>query len=181
MSRRKITTKGLLRFLADYVGDFLEVPYRVYRHRRAELPYRDLEDYFPSTIKQAADRLQRRGLVEKIETAEGTVIKMTDRGKKEVLKFKLEELEPKTGKWDGKWRIVFFDIAELNRHKRDILRKYLKQLGMERLQGSVFISPYDVGAEVKFLREVLDVPHGVKWGVLEWVENEEELKEMFEV
>ncbi|KKU57436.1 MAG: hypothetical protein UX80_C0016G0023, partial [Candidatus Amesbacteria bacterium GW2011_GWA2_47_11b] len=42
-------------------------------------------------------------------------------------------------------------------------------------------SPYDVFDQVKYLREVLGVPHGVKLAELDWIENEKELKEIFEI
>lgn len=76
---------------------------------------------------------------------------------------------------------MFFDVAEPDKGKRDLLRGYLTKLGMKRMQESVFVSPFDVANEIKYLREVLEIPHGVKMGVLEWVENAEELKEIFEL
>jgi phenylacetic acid degradation operon negative regulatory protein len=48
------------------------------------------------------------------------------------------------GKWDGKWRILIFDIEEANRAVRNTLRYQIKELGFGYLQKSVWISPYDV-------------------------------------
>ena len=72
-----------------------------------------------------------------------------------------------------------FDISEIDKNKRDRLRVYLKKLGLKQMQESVWVGPYDVGDEVRYLREVLEVPHGVKLGLLKEVENERELKEWF--
>ena len=55
----------------------------------------------------------------------------------------------------------------------------MKKLGLKQMQESVWVGPYDVGDEVRYLREVLEVPHGVKLGLLKEVENERELKEWF--
>ena len=44
--------------------------------------------------------------------------------------------------WDGKWRLVLFDIPEKNRLFRDILRGHLQTLKFLKLQYSVFISPH---------------------------------------
>lgn len=152
-----------------------------YRWLHGDAPIKGVDDYFPSVVKQAADKLERRGLV-KIEKNETEwVIKIVDKGRTQILKYKLEDLKPKFGKWDGKWRLVFFDVAEPDKGKRDLLRGYLTKLGMKRMQESVFVSPFDVANEIKYLREVLEIPHGVKMGVLEWVENAEELKEIFEL
>ena len=179
--KRRITVRGLLELAGD-VGAFVlplskMAPYR-WKYVR---PIKDLDDYFPSVVKQAADRLERRGLV-KIEKSEsGWMVKIADKGRTQILKYKLEELKPKSGKWDGKWRLVFFDVAEPDKRKRDLLRMYLTKLGMKRMQESVFVSPFDVTDEIKYLREVLEIPHGVKMGVLESIENAEELKEIFEL
>ncbi len=47
------------------------------------------------------------------------------------------------------------------------------------MQRSVWVSPYDVFDEVKYMREVLDIPHGVKLGLLKEIENEEDLRVWF--
>ncbi len=180
--KRRITVRGLLRLAGD-VGEFVLPLSKMapYRWLHGEKPIKDLDDYFPSVVKLAADRLERRGLV-KIEKSETEwVVRVVDKGKTQVLKYKLEELKPKLGEWDGKWRLVFFDVAEPDKRKRDLLRIYLTKLGMKRMQESVFVSPFDVADEIKYLREVLEIPHGVKMGVLEWIENGEELKEIFEL
>lgn len=140
-----------------------------------------LEDYFPSHVERAVAGLLRKGWVERKETPRGMVVQITKEGKKQILCFDLEKLQPKTGKWDGKWRIVFFDIAELSHAKRDRLRRYLKQMALYCMQESVYVTPYDCEKEVMYLREVLGVPHGVKMGVLESLENSDDLKKIFKL
>ena len=46
--------------------------------------------------------------------------------------------------WDGKWRIVMFDIPEVARGLRNNLRDFLKQNDFVKLQDSVFVSPYSL-------------------------------------
>jgi len=46
--------------------------------------------------------------------------------------------------WDGNWYIVIFDIPERMRRKRNILRDKLKTLGFRKLQGSVWVSPFNL-------------------------------------
>jgi phenylacetic acid degradation operon negative regulatory protein len=168
--------------MLEYVADGAEVMFPLTRKGAAEMKYKNLpevEEYFPSVVKQVANKLLRQGFVEKRETAEGLVVRITEKGKTKVLKYQLDKLAPVKTRWDGVWRLVFFDIAEMERGRRDRLRKALRQLGMEQMQESVFVSPYDVFDQVKFLREVLDVPHGVKLAKVAWLENEEDLKEIF--
>ena len=43
--------------------------------------------------------------------------------------------------WDGRWRLVLFDLPESHRHKRNQLRRYLRSRGFGYLQNSVWITP----------------------------------------
>lgn len=178
--KRRINQKQLLRYL-DKVREFV-LPLSKqegYRALRRGLPELDL--YFPFSLERTANQLERRGFVEKENTNEGILIRIKDKGKTQILKYSLLNMSPSKGKWDGKWRLVFFDVAEFDRKKRDQFRKYLKQLEMEQFQKSVFISPYNIFDQVRYLREVLNIPNTIKMAQLDWVENEEELIEIFEL
>ncbi|MEK7163907.1 MAG: CRISPR-associated endonuclease Cas2 [Patescibacteria group bacterium] len=180
VAKKRATTKQVLK----YVFDNLQILFPQTKKNLMKLKYSnipDWEDYLPASVYLAADTLKRRGFIEKISTPDGILVKITDQGKKQILKYDLLKLTPPKTKWDGQWRLVFFDIAEIDRKKRDQLRIYLRNLGMEQMQESVFVSPYDVFDQVCYLREVLDVPHGVKLAKLSWIENQDELKQIFDI
>ena len=59
----------------------------------------------------------------------------------------------KPKKWDGHWRIIFFDIKESKKNVRDALRHHLKNLNCYPLQKSVFVTPYPCKEEIDFLCE----------------------------
>lgn len=46
--------------------------------------------------------------------------------------------------WDGKWRMVIFDIEEKQKMAREMIRSKLKELGFGMLQKSVWISPFKI-------------------------------------
>ena len=48
--------------------------------------------------------------------------------------------------WDGRWRIVIFDIPESKRPLRDYLRGILKRLDCKEFQRSMWIHPYRLPA-----------------------------------
>ncbi len=179
--KRRITTEGFLNFFDDVLEVWVPLTRRGVYNRLHYPKIISWEDYFPSEIKRVANRLQRRGVVKVEQIGDELVVKITDQGKKEILKYKWADFKPKSGKWDGLWRMVFFDIAEKQRKSRDELRDFLKMLGMQQMQESVFVCPHDISGEVKYLREILGVPHAVKLAVLKWIENENELKEIFEL
>lgn len=110
-------------------------PKRYKRHNYSHLIWRNL----------------KAGYIEKIVKEEEVYLRLTGEGREKIIRdFPLLAFQKK--KWDGKWRIVLFDIAELNRRKRDMLRGKLKELGFGMFQESVYISPHDFTKDmVEFL------------------------------
>lgn len=178
--RRRVTQKELLRYLGD-VGKIILPLGKSYSYRMLKRGMPNMDFYFPYSISRMANQLERHGYVEKESTKDGVIVKINSFGKKKILKYNLLDLKPPQEKWDGKWRLVFFDVEKIHNTKRDNLRQYLKQIGMEMFQESVFISPYDISSQVQYLREILEIPHTIKIARLDWVENEEELKEIFKL
>ena len=61
---------------------------------------------------------------------------------------------PKPASWDGKWRLIIFDIPESSKDKRNQLRWLIKKNGFTKLQASVFINPYPLNREaVAYLKQ----------------------------
>lgn len=58
--------------------------------------------------------------------------------------------------WDKKLRLVIFDIKEIDKDKRNFLRRFLKQLGFIMIQKSLWLSPFNQFPILKkWLRENL--------------------------
>lgn len=98
-----------------------------------------------SELSQAIKRLRERGLVTKnIINTDQIVLKLTDLGK-EALGIEVEE------EWDGKWRIVIFDIPEQKRIIRNLFRRRLKTWGFRKWQQSVWITQRNVTQKLRLL------------------------------
>jgi DNA-binding transcriptional regulator PaaX len=81
-------------------------------------------------------------------------ISLTPEGKKKAGKYQIDDLEiKKPKKWDGKWRILIFDIENKKNIKREALRGKIKELGLFQLQKSVWVHPYSFYNEVNLLRQ----------------------------
>lgn len=140
------------------------------------------KEYYPSSIEKVTKRLYRRGYVQVKYENDQPIVTITNKGKVEVLKYDLDKLEIKKMKnWDGRWRLVIFDIAEKYRNVRDLVRGKLKQIGFYQLQESVFIFPYPCEKEIKYVREVLEVPHSIKLIRADRVENDSDLRRIFQL
>lgn len=140
------------------------------------------DEYYPSSIEKLTKRLYRQGRVE-IKYDESTpVVKITNKGKVEILKYDLDKIVIKRpDHWDGKWRLVMFDISDQYKKIRDLIRDKLKGIGFYQFQESVFIYPYPCEKEIVYIREVLDIPHSIKLLRADRVENHKELIRIFKL
>lgn len=99
-------------------------------------------------------KLRKRGCIETKMVNRQIYINLTDEGKKLAGWMQIDALsitQPK--KWDGKWRIVIFDISQLKKFYREVFRGKLKELGFQQLQKSVWIHPFDCKDEITLLRD----------------------------
>lgn len=133
-------------------------------------------------LSRAIKDLEKRDLLY-IEEKEGeAVVYLKEKGKEKVLKYSLKKLldfKKKKKKWDGRWFLVFFDVPENQRNKRDYLRRFLKELGFYQYQKSVYIFPYECEEEVKLIKKIVEGAKYMKYIVAEKIEDEEKIKRFF--
>lgn len=108
-------------------------------------------------------RLKKERLLEFKEEKNGQFIyKITKKGEAKLQSFMLETLAvKKPNKWDGKWRIVIFDIPERRRNARKALQKKLLELGFYMMQKSVWVHPFPCEREIEFLKDFFNVKANV--------------------
>lgn len=109
-----------------------------------------------------------------------TEIIISEKGKRKILEFNIDRIRIKKPiRWDGKWRIVMFDVPEKKRSERNVLRNKLKEIGFQEIQKSVFVHPYPCFNEIDFIVEYFKIRGFVRRGELSSLSNEEELKLKF--
>ena len=87
-----------------------------------------------------------------------TIIKITKKGRKKFLNYKIKDLKIKKPEiWDKKWRIVIADIPEKKKVARNVLRSTLKRIGFYQLQKSVWAHPYECENEIEYLKEIYEL------------------------
>ncbi|OGG67980.1 CRISPR-associated endonuclease Cas2 [Candidatus Kaiserbacteria bacterium RIFCSPHIGHO2_12_FULL_56_13] len=102
-----------------------------------------------SRIAAAKGRLKQQGL---IRDNEGEIV-LTEKGVRHIERILLLEYQiPEQIQWDGKWRMLLFDIREKRRKVRTQLRHLLEGVGFVRLQDSVWIYPYPCDEFVALIR-----------------------------
>lgn len=141
---------------------------------------REWERFNNWRLRAILKRLRQQKVV-KIEEKDGQpIVSLTKKGKTRYLKYKLEEMiVKKPPKWDGKWRLVIYDIAKAKRNAQQAFRETLKRLKFLRLQKSVYLYPYPCENEIEFLRQYYKVGDDVVFLTVEGLENEEAYKKYF--
>lgn len=107
---------------------------------------------------QDLKRLQNRKLIDYIHLPDGKVkITLTARGKNKVLMYNFDEMRLKTHGWDGKWRMIIFDIPDRQKRAREALRQKMREMDFYPLQKSVFITPYPCEDEIDFICGIFEI------------------------
>ncbi|MGB4076771.1 MAG: hypothetical protein WBK28_03650 [Minisyncoccia bacterium] len=102
---------------------------------------------------QALRRLKASGLVEITEKRGRQYAVLTDKGQTRVEDILFDEYQiQEPAFWDGKWRIILFDIPERRRVTRNELRAFLQRVGFVRLQDSAWVMPYPCDDCVELIR-----------------------------
>jgi len=137
----------------------------------------------PKTYKryrQTAYYLRRKGIVTIQNTPSGKkFLELTKKGELELLLAKT--WQNKITDWDGKWRIIFFDIPENANYKRDKFRKVLLTKGFVKLQASVYISPYPLNRAAILYLNTSGLIEFIRIGRLEELDNDSRLRKKFKL
>ncbi len=110
-----------------------------------------------SSIARTFKNLQKKGFVELIDEKQ-LIYRLTDSGLDRAL---WEKIKRSDEKWDGRWRVVSWDIPERRKEARNLLRYKLKYIGFVQFQKSVWGSKINC---TKQLREFIK-----KVGIEDWV------------
>lgn len=106
---------------------------------------------------------------------------ITKKGSARLARINIDNIVIKRVAWDGKWRLITFDIPEQKEQKREYFRKRLKEIGFYHFQRSVFIIPYPCEKEIDAICEELGIESNVHLITAESFEGDEELKKHFQV
>ena len=148
-----------------------------------EMPKEKSEKYNKIQINNAIMNLKRQKLIVIIKEKNGKgQVKLTNKGRKRLLEFSLDTVKiKKPKKWDGKWRIVMFDIPNELNSARESLRRKIKELDLYQFQKSAWICPYECEDEILFIAEAFDVQKYVEIITAEKFLHEEIVKKKFKL
>jgi len=128
------------------------------------------------SVSSIISRAKGTGYLQEVEKKGEKFLSITAKGKIKILKYLVKD---KKMAWDGQWRVLFFDIPEKYRKKRDILRTKLRELDFKKYQLSVWISPYDFTDEIQLLIDRLEIFPYVQYLIARVISGEDRLKRFF--
>jgi|SRR3989344_2243922 len=130
----------------------------------------------PHKVYYGYKNLEKRGLIRR----HGDNYNLTPDGQKWYKNSRFKYFKIKNKKWDGRWRVIIFDIPQEFHNERNSLRKKLKNLGFYMLQKSVFVFPYPCEEELGDLCSSLNIDEYIDILVAESVGFKTgELKKLF--
>ncbi|MBI2338277.1 hypothetical protein HYU95_03785 [Candidatus Daviesbacteria bacterium] len=154
MNVKKRITDFVLLALEKSIDGYVRFEDFTYHHYRYHYGIPDLKK---ASLSQALKRLREGGLIELVSD-EKLAYRLTDKGRDKAI---LASLKFSEKDWDGKWRLVIFDVPEKRRAVRDLLRSKLKQWDFVILQQSVW------GTKKNCTKALRDFIKGV--GIEDWV------------
>lgn len=104
--------------------------------------------FSPNAIRLGLSRMARQSVFDIDRVGRRSYYSLNTKGLKWMEQGRVRAFEVKRMKWDGKWRLLVYNIPESMRDLRDNLRCKLQSLGYANLSASFWISPYDLKTEL---------------------------------
>ncbi len=166
-----VASMPILIFIAAAMGNAVQVFKKFNGSRRFD----------DQQIQRAMYHLRSKRLIEYTNTKEGKrFICITSKGRKHLRDFTIDLVQlKKPKKWDGKWRLVMFDIPIRFTKGREALRYHLKELNFLQFQKSAWINPYPCEEEIMFVADFYGVSAFIEILTVGKVMREEKLRKYF--
>ena len=185
-------TKGILTYFADTLTSGYS---SIQGKKGANLPLlidnlqgllKSIKDYQVKRTKvlRALKNLEKKEILD-IQEKDGKVtVYLKNENHPKIIKYSIKillDFKKKNKQWNGKWFLVFFDVPETQRNKRDYLRRYLIKLGFYQYQKSVYLFPYECEKEVELIKKIVEGAKYMKYIIAEKIEDEAKAKEYFKL
>lgn len=133
-------------------------------------------------LRRSLERLEKQGMVAMRKDEEQATVRITKFGVQKVLKYALDNFKIKKPKiWDGKWRLIIYDVPAEKRYFQGLFRQVIKRLGLYQLQKSVYLTPFPCETQIQFIKDYFGVKTEVLYMVVNKFEGDESYKKYFDL
>jgi len=197
MAKRKIKYGEIVKGIFSYFAEALVFSYSTLERRKGGAMMWELISFLGETLKSKSSltkkekerkvlrvlkNLERKQILYLEEKDDKVFVYLKDKNHPKIVEYSIKKLldfKKKKKKWDGRWFMVFFDVPEMQRSKRDYLRTFLRRLGFYPYQKSVYIFPYDCEKEVALIKKIVEGAKYMKYIIAEKIEEENKIKKYF--
>jgi DNA-binding transcriptional regulator PaaX len=131
-------------------------------------------------LRRAVHYMKQRGLITYETRDYQNGIRLTPKGKKKLEERNIDALAiARPDAWDEKWRLVFFDIPEDLKTRRNALSRRLRWLGFQQLQKSIWIHPFPCRSELEALTEYIGIRKFVTYVEISQIDGDPQLRRRF--
>lgn len=171
----KLTAKEIFKTI-------FELPIRVTIGFEGSKGRKSLEDFYAErscdreNFRQKVNYLKTQGLINIFLENNKRFAEITPKGLENLKQARFDDLAVRRAKkWDGKFRIVIFDVPEDKKLHRDGIRRKLDQIGFKQIQKSVFAYPFECKEEIEFISGWYNANRYIKYMIAEIIEGEDEI------
>ena len=198
IKRKRLVKYGdLAKGVFSYFGDVMVSGYSSIQGRRGGISPTILIDYLQDILKSVKTyqeknqkllrilkSLEKKEILDLQEKEGKVTVYLKNENHPKIVEYSIKSLldfKVKEKKWNGKWFLVFFDVPETQRNKRNYLRKFLVKLGFYQYQKSVYLFPYECEKEVELIKKIVEGAKYMKYIIAEKIEDELKAKEYFKL
>lgn len=135
--------------------------------------------YDLGNIERARKDLVRDGF---LRYDKAGMLRLTGKGEAQMRMLELSEYGKKVKRrWDGRWRVLTFDVPEYRKGLRDKIRRTLSAIGFVRLQDSVWVYPYDCEDLIVLLKADFKIGKDVLYMIVDELEYDGPIRKQFEL
>lgn len=152
----------------------------VHKETKRRKSFKNWEGFNLWRLRAILKRLRQQKIVKVVEKNGEPIVILTQKGKTKYLKYKLDKMMiKKPATWDGKWRLIIYDISKYKKSAQEAFRRIIKELEFLRLQKSVYLFPYPCENEIEFLRQYYGIGDEVMILKVSGLENQEAYRKYF--
>lgn len=197
MIKRKIKRGQIIDEVLNYFCDTLSAGLSSIYGRKGSRTMWALVDIAADVLKSATNitkkekerkiirtlkNLEKKQIIFLEEKEDKVFVYLKDKNHPKIIEYSIKKLldfKKKKKKWSKKWFLVFFDVPEIQKNKREYLRKFLKKIGFYQYQKSVYIFPYECEKEISLIKKIIEGAKYMKYIVAEKIEDENKIKRYF--
>jgi len=135
-------------------------------------------------VRKSLEKLESKEIIDLEEKGGNIFVKLKDKNNLTIIKYSTKALlnfKRKAKHWNKKWFLVFFDVPEIQKNKRDYLRRFLVYIGFYQYQKSIYIFPYECENEIKLIKKIVEGAKYIKYIIAEKIEDEKLVKQYFKL